>query len=97
MLSTEQCRYCTTHKELLAVIKFTRQFRHYLLGREFTIRTDHHSLVWLMNFKNPQNQIARWLEELSQYNMRIVHRSGKKHVNADALRIVVRAILHKFS
>ena len=85
VLSTEQRRYCTTRKELLAVIKFTRQFRHYLLGRKFTIRTDHHSLIWLMNFKHPQNQIARWLEELSQYNMRIVHRAGKKHINADAL------------
>ncbi|XP_062589436.1 uncharacterized protein LOC134251086 [Saccostrea cucullata] len=85
VLSAEQRRYCTTRKELLAVIKFTRQFRHYLLGREFTVRTDHHSLVWLMNFKHPKNQIARWLEELSQYNMRIVHRPGKKHVNADAL------------
>lgn len=85
VLSSKQRRYCTTGKELLAVIKFTRQFRHYLLGREFTVGTDHHSLVWLMNFKHPQNQIARWLEELSQYNMRIIHRKGKKHLNADAL------------
>ena len=38
-----------------------------------------------MKFKHPQNQIARWLEELSQYNMRIVHRPGRKHLNADAL------------
>lgn len=64
VLSTEQLRYCTTREELLAVIKFTRQFRDYLLGRECTIKTDHHSLVCLMNFKNPQNQIASWLEEL---------------------------------
>ena len=28
-----QRRYCTTRKELLAVVTFTRQFRHYLLGR----------------------------------------------------------------
>lgn len=85
VVRAEQRRYCTTRKELLAVIKFTHQFRNYLLGREFTIRTDHHCLVWLMNFKHPQNQIAHWLEELSQYNMRIVHRQGKKHLNADAL------------
>jgi hypothetical protein len=70
---------------LLAAIKFTRQFKYYLFGREFTIRTDHHSLIWLTNFKHPQNQIARWLEELSQYNMRVVHRAGKKHFDADGL------------
>ncbi len=38
-----------------------------------------------MSFKEPQGQIARWLEELSQYDMTVVHRPGSKHVNADAL------------
>ena len=52
-------------KELLAVVKFTRQFRHYLSGRKFTVRRDHHSLTWLVNFRHPKGQIARWLEELS--------------------------------
>ena len=84
-LSPEQRRYCVTRRELLAVVKFTRQYRHYLLGKPITVRTDHHSLVWLMNFKNPQGQLARWLEELSQYEIRLVHRPGEKHMNADAL------------
>ncbi|KAK3084013.1 hypothetical protein FSP39_006719 [Pinctada imbricata] len=84
-LTPEQRRYCTTKKELLAVIRFTRHFRHYLLGRQFDVRTDHSSLQWLMNFKNPNGQLARWLEELSQYWMVIRHRPGIKHQNADAL------------
>ena len=45
-LTKEQRRYCVTRKELLAVVRFTRQFRHYLLGRPFVIRTDHSSLRW---------------------------------------------------
>ena len=89
-LSSEQRRYCTTHKELLAVVRITRQYRHYLLGQSFTIRMDHSSLTWLLNFKDPQGQIARWLEELSQYNMRIVRRPGKNHGNADALSRAVQ-------
>ena len=32
-LTAEQRRYCTTRKELLAITRFTRQFRTYLLGR----------------------------------------------------------------
>ena len=84
-LSAEQRAYCTTRKELLAVVRFTRQYRHYLLGRQFTVRTDHNSLTWLLNFKDPQGQLARWIEELSQYDMIIRHRPGKKHGNADAL------------
>jgi len=84
-LSREQLQYCTTRKELLAVVRFTRQFRHYLLGREFLVRTDHSSLTWLLNFKEPQGQLARWLEELSQYHMSVQHRPGKKHGNDDGL------------
>lgn len=84
-LTPEQKRYCTTRKELLAVIQFTRQFRHYLLGRPFIVRSDHSSLQWIMNFKNPNHQLARWLEELSQYVFEIQYRAGKKHINADAL------------
>jgi transposase InsO family protein len=38
-----------------------------------------------MNFKNPEGQIARWLETLSSYNMTIKHRPGKLHRNADAV------------
>lgn len=84
-LAPEQRKYCTTRKELLSIVRFTRQFRHYLLGRIFTVRTDHSSLTWLLKFKDPQGQLARWIEELSQYNMVIQHRPGIKHGNADAL------------
>ena len=84
-LTKEQKRYCTTRKELLAIVRFTRLYKYYLLGRPFTIRTDHSSLIWLMNFKEPQGQLARWMEELSQYHMIVKHRAGSKHLNADAL------------
>jgi transposase InsO family protein len=80
-----QKNYCTTRKELLAVIKFCRQFRHYLLGRQFLLRTDHNSLAWLTRFRNPEGQLARWLEELAQYDLVILHRPGARHINADAL------------
>ena len=36
-LTPEQRRYCTTRKELLAIVRFTQQFQHYLLGRPFVI------------------------------------------------------------
>ena len=84
-LTPTQRRYCTTRKELLAVLRFTREFRHYLLGRPFVVRTDHNSLTWLMSFKNIEGQLARWMEELSQFDMSVLHRLGKYHINADAL------------
>ena len=85
VLTPAQRRYCTTRKELLALVRFTRQYRHYLLRKQFYVRTDHNSLVWLLRFRNVQGQLARWLEELSQYDMVVLHRPGVKHTNADSL------------
>ena len=84
-LTPAQRRYCTTRKELLAIVRFTRLYRHYLLGRTFICRTDHNSLTWLMSFKNLEGQLARWMEEISQYDMKIIHRPGNQHLNADFL------------
>ena len=84
-LTNTQRKYCTTRKELLAVVRFTNHFRHYLIGQEFEIRSDHHSLVWLYNFRRTEGQMARWLQELSRYNFTLKYRPGIKHVNADAL------------
>ena len=95
VLIKQHQNYCTTRKELLAVVKFCCQFRHYLLGRHFLIRTDHNSLVWLTRFKQIEGQLARWLEELSQYDFKILHRKGAEHQNADSLSRI-RDPLKKF-
>lgn len=84
-LDKQQQRYSVTRRELLAVVTFIHQFRHYLLGKKFHLRTDHGSLRWLFAFKDPQGQVARWLEFLSEYNFEIQHRAGNKHQNADFL------------
>ena len=76
VLGSTRMKYCTTMKELQAIVFCTRHFRHYLLGRRFVIRTDHNSLIWLLNFRNIEGQLARWIVELAQYNMIIQHRSG---------------------
>ena len=84
-LSKAERNYCVTRKELLAAVYFIRHFRPYLLGRKFTLRTDHGSLTWLCNFKQPEGQLARWLERLQEYDFEVVHRRGRSHQNADAL------------
>ena len=69
----------------MAVVKSIHHFHHYLYGRQFTVRTDHAALKWLLNFRNPEGQIARWIERLQHYNFQIEHRPGATHGNADAL------------
>ena len=85
LLSKPEQRYCVTRRELLAVVFFVNQFRPYLLGKHFKLRTDHGALTWLMSFKEPEGQMARWLEKLQEYDFEIRHRRGRKHTNADAL------------
>ena len=49
------------------------------------MHTDHGSLAWLTNFKQPEGQLARWIEKLQEFDFEIVHRPGHRHKIADAL------------
>ena len=84
-LSKTVRKYCATRKELLAVVMAVKNFHHFLFGQQFTVRTDHGFLQWLIRFKNCEGQIALWQEILSAYTFRIVHRAGRVHNNADSL------------
>ena len=85
VLSKAERNYCVTRRELLAVVVFLKHFRQYLYGRHVLVRTDHGALRWLINFRNPEGQLARWLEVISTYDVEIKHRAGRIHSNADAL------------
>ncbi len=84
-LSDSQRRYCTTNKELLAVVMAVELFKYYLTGRHFTVVTDHASLTWLRNFREPEGMVARWISRLQPFDFAIVHRPGKPHSHADGL------------
>ena len=45
-MTKSQRQYCATRRELLAIVVFVQQFRHFLLGRQFVVRTDHSALRW---------------------------------------------------
>ncbi|GFW79593.1 retrovirus-related Pol polyprotein from transposon 412 [Trichonephila clavipes] len=84
-LSKPERNYCVTRKELLAIVKAIEHFHHYLYGQKFLLRTDHASLTWLMNFRNTEGQVARWIQRLNEYYFDIRHRKGSSNGNADAL------------
>ena len=77
--------YCVTRRELLAVVFGIKKFRHYLVGRPVHIRTDHAALKWLASFKEPEGQVARWLQLIETFDYTIEHRPGRDHGNADGL------------
>ena len=84
-LSKSPTKYSATRLELLALVTFTRHFRHYLLGQKLTMVTDHSALQWLHSFKNPDGITARWLEKLAPFDYEVRHRPGKSIGHADGL------------
>ena len=84
-LNSAERNYCVTRRELLAIVHHVEVFRSYLIRQPFLVRTDHSSLKYLKRFKQPEGQLARWLDFLQQFEFEIEHRPGKLHGNADAL------------
>ena len=89
-LSSSRQNYCTTYRELYAVVRFVKYFSHYLWGRPFLVRSDHSSLKWLKNFKQPEGMVARWIATLDTYDFQIEHRKGASQGNVDGLSRIPR-------
>jgi len=82
-LSNREKAYSATEKEALAVVFATDHFRAYLLGRKFTLITDHSALRWLHSLE-PKGRLGRWVMALQEYSFDVQHRPGISHRNADA-------------
>ncbi|GBN33120.1 Retrovirus-related Pol polyprotein from transposon 297 [Araneus ventricosus] len=76
-------------RSFLVLFTYYRRFHfhHYLYGQKFLLRTDLASLRWLLNFREPEGQIARWIQRLQEYDFEIRHSKGTSHGNADALSL----------
>ena len=68
LLSRAERNYCITKKELLAVVYGLKTYKQYLLGRRFTLRTDHSALGWLRRTPEPIAQQARWLSLIEEFS-----------------------------
>ena len=83
-------KYSQLEKEGLAVIFGVKRFRQYLLGRSFTIVSDHKPLKYLFSETcvTPALASARiqhWAWTLGAYNYTMEYKPGQDHGNADML------------
>lgn len=84
-LSRTERNYSVTEKECLALLFNLERFRPWIEGVRFTVITDHYSLLYLNNLKNPTGKLARWAMKLRQYSFDLKHRKGSLNVVPDAL------------
>lgn len=75
----------TPIQECLAIHYALTQFRPYVYGTPFLVKTDHRSLIYLFTHKNLSPKLMRIRLDLEEYDCTIEHISGKKNVVADAL------------
>lgn len=78
-------RYSIVEKELLAIKLATSTFKVYLLGRQFSIVTDHRSLEWLDGLKENNARLTRWSLALQPFDYLVKHLLEKQNGNADVL------------
>ncbi|KAG5864961.1 hypothetical protein JTB14_027569 [Gonioctena quinquepunctata] len=75
-LTKQERNFTTTERKCLTVLWAIEKLRPYLEGVEFTVVTDHFSLLWLHNLKDLTGRLARWAVRLQQYHFKVVHRKG---------------------
>ncbi|QRW22878.1 Transposon Tf2-7 polyprotein [Rhizoctonia solani] len=86
-LSPAECNYDIYDKELLAVIRALKEWRHLLEGSEIPVKvlTDHKNLEYFQTKRELNRRQARWMGFLADYNYRIVYRPGSQNKKADIL------------
>ena len=76
-------------KEAAAIVESVRKWRHYLLGKHFTLITDQEAVSFMLNQKHrtkiKNDKILRWRVELSAFSYDVRFRPGKENAAADAL------------
>ena len=78
ILTKPQQNWSSFQREFYALKFYCEKFRHYLLHKKFTVRTDHQALVHWQQFKSIENpKLWRWFMTLSQFDFVVEHIPGK--------------------
>ena len=89
-LNQAEKNYAQIEREGLSIVFGVEKFRHYLLGRQFTLETDHKPLLLLFGEHKgipemASARIKRWAMKLSAFQYKIQYISSKQNACADFL------------
>ncbi len=71
-------KYATNELELLAVKWATEHFKHYLLGRHFTVGTDHEALVSVSSRHGAHKEYSWWQMRLLPFDFEVIYKPGSQ-------------------
>ena len=84
-LNESQMNYCTTEKELFAVVFALDKFRSYILGSLVVVFTNQAALKYLLSKKDAKPRLIRWILLLQEFNITIKDKKGVENVVVDHL------------
>jgi hypothetical protein len=84
-LNRAERNYSARDREQLALVHATHKWRHYLLGKPVTVRTDHRPLLYPLRLEFMKSRHHRWDEQLNQFDLNITYREGRLNTVPDAL------------
>jgi hypothetical protein len=84
-LSDSEQNYNTTEREGLAITCALHKFRHYLLGKNVKMFTDHSVLKYLVNKPVLGGIFCRWLLLFQEFDFEVIVKLGKLNVGLDHL------------
>ena len=79
-------KYPTYEKEMYSIVQVCRQWKHYILGKETIVHTDHRPLQFIQTqgkFQNNRHQ--KWSTYLQQFHLNIKYKKGSTNNVADYL------------
>ena len=89
MLNASERKHSAVEKEAYAIVESLRKWRHFLIGRRFSLLTDQKSVSFMFDSRNfgkiKNEKILRWRIELSCFDFGIIYRPGGDNAPADAL------------
>ena len=72
----------------MAVVYSINKFRHYIIGYEFFVHSDHYAIIFLMNKPITNGRVTQWILLLQEFNITIIDRPGKENLVVDFLSCI---------
>ena len=63
---------------MLAILHALKQWRPYLIGRNFKVKIDHDSLKYFLEWRLSSEEQQKWVTKMLGYDFEIIYKKGNK-------------------